>query len=431
MKRDSKKHNWIIRGGWALVDQGLFAAANVLLNVLLARCLTAAEYGAFAVAYSLFLFIGAFHTAFITEPLLLFGSGKFGKQVSSYRHLLLRGHWYLTLSGSLLLVLVALCLRMLHKPQLSFAIYGLAIATPFSLMMWLARRAAYLNFQTRLACFASAFYALLILIGISVLSWVHAISIFSAMLTLAVAGGLTGFGLWSRTKRFDAVAPELDPRQVVEMHWRYGRWACATAVLMWVPLNLFFAVLSIAVNLEASATLKALSNLVLPVLQANAALGTLLLPLMVSRVSSREQFSKLLRISVTFFAALAVIYSLFIGIFGRRLVGFLYGGQYEFESVVLALLLIIPLLDGLMMVLANALRAYEMPDRIFWSNLAIAIVVLTVGVYAATTYGLWGAAASIVAGDAIGATLLAVSLFSRLREQATQPALAPGEIAVA
>ena len=40
------------QGGWAVVDQALFAGSNLLVNVLLARWLSGAEYGAFVTAYS-------------------------------------------------------------------------------------------------------------------------------------------------------------------------------------------------------------------------------------------------------------------------------------------------------------------------------------------------------------------------------------------
>ena len=46
---------WLHKGGFAVLDQGLFAGSNFLASILLARWLPAAEYGAFVVAYSIFL----------------------------------------------------------------------------------------------------------------------------------------------------------------------------------------------------------------------------------------------------------------------------------------------------------------------------------------------------------------------------------------
>jgi O-antigen/teichoic acid export membrane protein len=416
MTQNSKTQNWIVRGGWALADQGLFAFANVLLNVLIARWLSPAEYGAFAVAYSVFLFLGAFHTALITEPLLVFGAGKYAKQVSAYLAAVIRGHWFFSAAGSVVLGIAALVTTLAHMKTISQALLGLAVAAPFSLLMWLARRAAYLRFQTRLAAVGSAFYTILIAIGLFALFQLQLVTIFSALLVVGVAGAITGIGIWLELTRTTGDRNQtLDSRSVIRSHWQYGRWACATSMLMWVPLNLFFVVLSAAISLEASATLKALSNLVLPLLQANAALGSLLLPAMVARVASRENLVRLMRRALILFASVAIAYSILVWSFSGSLVHALYSGRYDAQVAVLALLLVIPLLDGLMMVLSTTLRACEMPDRVFWSQLAVAIFVLTVGVVAAGKYGLWGAAFSIVLADLVGTFLLLKSVVSKLR----------------
>src|SRR3979409_2012944 len=104
MIEQGQNRKWMQRGAWAVADQALFALANVFLNVALARWLPSDQYGAFAVGYSLFLFICAFHTALLTEPMLVFGPGKYATQPRSYLNLLCRGHWLLTGTGSLLLI---------------------------------------------------------------------------------------------------------------------------------------------------------------------------------------------------------------------------------------------------------------------------------------------------------------------------------------
>jgi O-antigen/teichoic acid export membrane protein len=416
IREQNKK--WIGRGAWAIADQGLFALANVLLNVLLARWLTPVEYGAFAVGYSLFLFIGAFHTALLTEPLLVFGPGKYADRPRGYLSLLLRGHWILTAVGSLLLIIAGLVLRYNGIRPLSQALLGLALATPFSLLMWFSRRAAYVRFQPRLSTIASAGYLVLLLAGLIGLAGCHLISIFSAMLTLSVAGAISG--LWLMNSIHRALPDEeesLTPVPVVTDHWRYGRWASATSVLMWVPLNLFFVVLSVLVNFEATGAFKALSNLVLPLLQANAALGSLLLPAMALRARNHEQFKKLLRTSLVLFAAGACIYSLLIGAFGGELVHLIYGGRYDSQANLLRLLLLIPLLDGAMVVLSNALRSLERPDRVFWAQLAVVLFLLTAGVEATRLSGLWGATAGLVVAELLGTIVLGASVLSRLKLQ--------------
>lgn len=410
---------WIRRGTWAIADQGLFALANVLVNVMLARWLKPADYGAFAIGYSLFLFIGAIHTGFITEPLLVFGAGKYATRLRSYLGALVGGHWALTAIGSLLLGCAGLVARFKGHDQLARAFFGLAVATPFSLLMWFARRAAYVRFQSRLACIASAINLVVLLSGLIALASLGIVSVFSAMAMMGVASALSGLWLLRLligSRQLVAEDTGVDLKHVATAHWRYGRWSTATALVMWVPLNFFFVVLAVYVNFEASAALKALVNLVLPLLQANAALGSLLLPAMVARAADREQFKKLLRSSLCLFAAGGFLYSLVVGILSRPLVHLLYNGTYDGHATVLFLLLVIPILDGCLLVLACALRSLARPDRVFWGHLVVAFFVLSGGVVATQAAGIEGAASAMIFADLLGVAILGSGILAQLRE---------------
>src|SRR5690606_39123371 len=72
------------KGGFALMDQALFSGANFLLNILLARFLEPAQYGAYAVVFTWFLLLGTLHTASLTEPILVYGSGKYANRFNRY-----------------------------------------------------------------------------------------------------------------------------------------------------------------------------------------------------------------------------------------------------------------------------------------------------------------------------------------------------------
>src|ERR1700733_11575031 len=83
-------------GGWrwppseafSVLDQLLFNGANFGFNILLARWLGLSAYGAFAVGLSVFFLAGAMHTAVLTEPMMVFGSGKYSTRFSWYIGLL-------------------------------------------------------------------------------------------------------------------------------------------------------------------------------------------------------------------------------------------------------------------------------------------------------------------------------------------------------
>lgn len=63
------------RASWSVVDQGLSAASNLLLSVIVARTLSAGEFGAFAIAFLIFGLLIATTRATIGQPLQITFSG--------------------------------------------------------------------------------------------------------------------------------------------------------------------------------------------------------------------------------------------------------------------------------------------------------------------------------------------------------------------
>ena len=68
-----ESRRWIRGGILAVVDQGLMSGSNFALSILLARWLTSEQYGAYAVALSIFFFVSTVHQALLQ----LRGNGSF------------------------------------------------------------------------------------------------------------------------------------------------------------------------------------------------------------------------------------------------------------------------------------------------------------------------------------------------------------------
>lgn len=406
---------WIGRGAWALADQGLFVVSSALLNILLARWLMPAEYGAFAVAYSVFLLIGAFHVALLIEPMLVFGPGKYSGKFTAYLRVLMRANYILALAGSLLLFAVSCAFLFFGSKLIGQALLGLAISAPFTMCMWLAKRAAYVEQRTRVAAAQSVIYFLLLLFGLVALRNFHVVSVFSAMMVMGFASAIAAVWLFKRLRALSPTEESLpDHKIVITAHWVYGRWALLSGLLLWVPLNFYFVVLSTWINLEASANLKALINLVLPLLQANAALSSVLLPLLSTHTSDPSEFKSILNHALAIFAVAAISYALVIGVLGGSITDFLYGGRYRSTAKVMWLLALIPILDGIQAVLACALRSLQQPKEIFRAQLFAAVCVLAVGTAATGALGVVGAAGAMVLAGLFATMMLAISLSKHL-----------------
>src|SRR6266481_10036339 len=72
---------WVTKGGLAILDQGLISGSNFLIGILLARWLVPAKYGAFSLAFSVFLLLSYVYHALLSEPQGVFSG-------SAYRHCL-------------------------------------------------------------------------------------------------------------------------------------------------------------------------------------------------------------------------------------------------------------------------------------------------------------------------------------------------------
>lgn len=157
---------WGHRAFFAILDQGLFAGANFAVNILLARWISPESYGAFAIVYSIFLLLGALHTAMLTTPLLVFGPGEYSNAFGSYLRLLLIMHMGLTLAMSVILAGAAAVLSSVGSAAVAEALLGLALATPFILLIWLLRAACYARFRPQWAAAAGALYLLVFSTGL-------------------------------------------------------------------------------------------------------------------------------------------------------------------------------------------------------------------------------------------------------------------------
>jgi O-antigen/teichoic acid export membrane protein len=283
--------SWIKKGFWAVLDQALFSGANFIVNILLARWLPPEEYGAFAVALSIYYLLLGFHTAVITEPMMVFGAGKYREQFRKYFGMVLWGHW--GVSGFLFLGFSIIGFLLWHKGLINLfeAFIGLSIAFPFFTLQWISRRSAYVIFRPWQATVSSSIYCMIIIIILWILFQGGKLSVLTSILALGVSGLFSSLFIlhlikphWKWWNYQGNPAPDI----VVNDHWIYGRWAIGTVFLMWFPGNIAYILLPAWWGLEANAAVRALMNLVLPIQHAIAALGTLALPVLSSSFYNKK-----------------------------------------------------------------------------------------------------------------------------------------------
>lgn len=416
----SRLLTWGTKGGLAVVDQALFAGAQFLLSILLARWLAPAEYGAFAVAYSVFSLAAAFYVAVLLEPMVIFGSGRYLKNRKSYLGILLRGHWVLTVPAGLLVLACAFVLGRLYSTSVEHALFALGIALPLMLLMWLTRRSFYIELQPGWAAATGVVYfgGLLLLV-----IWLRSAGLLTpamAIFAMGIAAVATSALQLARLRPHWSLArQQISVVAVTREHWQYGRWALASAAAIWMPLNLYYFVVPIWTGLKTAGELKAIMNLANPVLNSFIAFSLLIIPLLV-RHRDQGGIGRVRRtvksITVLFLLG-SSLYLAVLWLFGARVIGLLYGGRYvELVGWPILLVGLIPVMASLTISTGSALRALERPDWLFWCYIASSGMTLAVGLPLASAYGLIGALLGLLLSYVVTAAAMCFFLWSRKTE---------------
>jgi O-antigen/teichoic acid export membrane protein len=392
LAREHKFSGILINSTWAVTDHGLFAGANFITNVLLARLLVPSAYGEFTVAYTIFLFLGAVHAALLTEPMLVYGAGRFRSNVSAYLRAVLFGHFIISLIGGLLLALSGIIARGVGLSSIGASLMVLSLAQPFILLLWLLRRACYLIGTPRRAAAASATYMILLLFSIATASRLGQLSVSTSLLLMASCSLIVAIWIGLRLKLFVSErSNQWVFRDVVQAHWEYGKWATAATGTGFIPVNIYYLLLPAFCTLKDTATLKALINLITPALQGLSAISTTLLPALVRRRGT-PSFGKAVRIGLVVLGTVSLVYWIALGVFHAPMVRLLYGKKYVDESALLWIIGAVPVGTALSVVLSNALRAEENTSAVFRGAVIAAFLSLVIGLPLVVWFGIRGAA---------------------------------------
>jgi O-antigen/teichoic acid export membrane protein len=398
----------MFKAAWAIADQGLFAVANFAVTVMMARWLSPYEYGAFTLAFTIFLLLGTIHSAMVVEPMMVFGAGKYSERWPAYFAFLLQGHWLLTSGASLLLAAAGAGLMLVGQPVVGRSLLTLAAASPFILLLWLVRRSCCLTGELRRAAFGGMLYLVFLVASTYLLvraGWLSAPSVFVLM-----GIGSLGAALSIRAGPSSGVLPESVLRRAVTAdHWAFGRWAVGTGLLSALTLNVYYMVLPVSHGLEATATLRALLNLMMPALQASMAIAMVTMPSLV-RARGTSAFDRLLYRLLALFSAGGVLYWLCLGLSHEHLFRWLYGDRYSENAHLLWVVGLVPIACTLSTAIESSLRALERSDHVFRAHAFATVATCVVGVPLLLRWGLVGAIVGMLVAYAVAISSMVMSL---------------------
>lgn len=396
---------WGTKGGLAVLDQGLISASNFLMGILLGRWLEPAEYGAYALAFSILMFLLLIYQALVLEPMAVFSGGVYHKSLRGYLRSLLGMHAALSVVIASVLGIAAAAAHFYWKSAgIPGALLGVTIAAPCILLFWLTRRSYYMEFSPARAAAGAGIYFVLVAGGIIVAARLHHISAFVAYALMAFGALVTSlYLLWHLKASLSADTEPAPARaEVWRKHWQYGRWAIATQLANWVPYYMYYPVLTQFQGVAAAGSLRALMNLSLPMEQTLTALSILFLPMSARRYkqAGTKAAAGLTERVTALFVGGALAYWFLILPFSSQVMNLLYKGKYLEVTWLIPWLALGITLWAASFGPAIILRSMEDPSAVFYARSAATVLSVLVGVPLTWKYGLLGVMISLISANA-------------------------------
>jgi O-antigen/teichoic acid export membrane protein len=404
---------WVGKGAVTLLDQAIVSGSSFFVSILLARMLRVAEYGAYALAISVFLFTSSFQNALVLEPMGVLGSSLYRSKLRPYLVAVTRINVALCTGISVLLTVVVLLYRFsTHNTVVSSALLGVSLvyAIPV-LIFWLWRRAAYLQFRPGIAIRGSCVYAAIIFPSLYCFKHNNWLSPSSAFLVQGVAAAIASLVLFrSVMPACQAGGSTLSTSAVFECHWTYGKWVAATAVGYWLTTGAYYVFVGLFLPLERVAELRVLQNLSMPVNQFLTAQTNLLLPVAAVQFADHgpAALRKITKLLTAVFTMAGLAYLLILVLFGRRLMSLFYPASYVHLAYLLPLSALPVVLIAAAQGTVIGLWARRLPREVFWGYSASGVVSLPLGILLTRYAGLIGA---LIALSSSAAVFLVVVLY--------------------
>ena len=393
----------------ALSEQALFAVANLLLQILLARSVSQVEFGAYTVSSTFFFVVAIVHQTCLVEPMFVFSAGRLRGAVAAY-HAALRRHWsvgfsVMVMAGGSALAGVAAAFG---SVELAKCMVAFALVSPIILYFWLLRRMAFVLGRIDLSAAASALYGAALLISAALVVWAAGINAMGAIVLSGLAAAIGAVFL--RARLAWPTGGDAAPGDLPTQHLRYGRWALGAEMVNWALINGPILLLPIWFGLTASAELRALNLFFMPLLQVVSVASMLLLRDFAGRPGGTPDRGAVLR---AFWLLLGGggAYSAMMWLAGPRLAPLVFGDAYRMPASLLAFAGI-----GVTCLVAAqaffvALRARERSMQVFVAHLSALGVMLCL-LPVAIAHGIAGMLVAQAAGWVV-AIVVAIVMIER------------------
>lgn len=398
---------WFSNSGFTILDQFLFSGSNFVINILLARWFSPEEYGNFTLLFSILLFFSGFHTALLTEPMSVLGAKYIQKFKSYYLHSV-KLHFIITGIMSLIIVLATLGLETINVisgPLLYYTdLLWMGLMLPLILYIWFERRYSYLIQQPNRSFRISLIYSISLTLFVFLIFRQAAFSVSNVFVIFGLCSMMSSIFLnLKKFKKIFVVDQSLDALKIFKENWNYGKWMLGVVSVQWLSGHFYIVLAASFLNLSEVGGYKALYNLVLPVLQIQAALLLFFLPIL-SKLNIKvniDKFKEMLTLISLGFFGLNLIYVMFVFQLRDFVFDYLYVNKYNDYKELLPWFLLLPILISLNSILQMSFKAMHKSKKVFEIYIYTSLFTVFVGSGLVYFSGMIGLVIGIVSTAAI------------------------------
>lgn len=386
-------------GSWGIADQALISATNFCVMLLVARDIGPSAFGMFVVAYTVLLFANSVQAALFTQPHNVLGSRRQGRDFAAFTTATGIGQAVFACGASVSIAAAGIVM-IAAGVETGWTIILLGPTCFAWQLQEFVRRVLYTQSD-----YQSAFVNDVMTYGgqlaVITLMWRGGhLSAETAIGAIGIAAGFGGLlGMWQLRKLY---IPKLDHgtiRRYLAENWDFSRWLLGGSLTAWTSSQLYPILTAGLVSAAAAGGLRATLNLVAPTHIILKSMESML----PSRSANAYHLTGLsgLRDKVFGFAVPAGLaiagYCLVVSSFAKPVLGWLFGSTYEAYWWLVPLMAIVYVLAFSSTVASILLSSINKTSPMFYANAISAALVLTLGIWSVSQYGLVAAAAGMIA----------------------------------
>lgn len=411
----------------SLVDQAIISGLNFTVAFVLARTCSQEEYGSFALAFSIILFVNGVSYTLISTPMMVLGATKKGEEAREYFSALFAGQVVLSLGSAILLACVVVIFYLSGSGSVLLnTLIGMVVCIPIIQLQDFLRRVLLTRLQTAKALVNDALLCCLQVTGLwflyitnmqgeggteqSLLSPRNAFFVIAAASMFAVLLGVRYFREFVGIRLSNIL-------KYARENWRYARWGVVSMIGGLATLHATTWVIGIiggevaVAEVEAPRLLAGFMNVLV------FGLANVFTPRTAAIFESQRAIGlrRFLKKSYVLWSAICIAFAGFMLFFGKQTLGLAFGTRYADLSNILYMWTAYYVVVGLRQVPGYGVAAIKRPDIGVWISLVVGAITLVLTTFLMHHGGVALVVAGRIIGEALTLVMMHIAIFSTLK----------------